>query len=180
MSGSSAGRSRDERSRIVPAQPEPPTTALRRAPADGRATGDPLTAAHLVAVRYCRARIGRRGGSFADADRLARRAYLAAVASLRRCRDRSAPFLAMIYGHASTVVDQDGPPCGGGGRAAVADRMAVLVARLPARERETLVLRAGVGLSTAQTARALGWRTRVVSDVEQQALTRLRTLLPAC
>ncbi|HVV23746.1 MAG TPA: RNA polymerase subunit sigma, partial [Pseudonocardiaceae bacterium] len=63
-----------------------------------------LTIARTIAVRYCRARVGRRNGSFDDADRLAYEACVAAFASLRDSPDHDIPFLAVVYRSASAAV----------------------------------------------------------------------------
>jgi RNA polymerase sigma-70 factor (ECF subfamily) len=163
---------------IVSVQSELSPTVVRWALDGNRAAMDHLlTIAHTVAVRYCRARIGRRDGSFADTDRRAYQACLAAVASLREVPDRDVPFLTMVYRSAAAVVDRNGRPHDGA--MTPASRIAELVATFPVPQRETLVLRTIVGRSTVQVAQTLGWRIRTVRDVESQPLARLRALLPA-
>jgi RNA polymerase sigma-70 factor (ECF subfamily) len=135
-----------------------------------------LAVARPVAARYCRARIGRHGGSYVFADRLARDACQAALAALPTWPDRHASFLAVVYQAAAAEADRCPPAATATGDTG---RMAALLAALPTRQRETLVLRVAVGMSVEQTALALGWRTRVVRDVEREALTNLRALLPS-
>ncbi|HEX5406922.1 MAG TPA: sigma factor-like helix-turn-helix DNA-binding protein [Pseudonocardiaceae bacterium] len=169
------GEPRDDDACLAFVQSELSPTVVRWALEGNGPAMDYLVAiARTVAIRYCRARIGRREGSFADADGLARQACLAAFASLWEVSDRETHFLAVVYRSALRAVGswphRDDP-------ATQVGRVAALVAALPVRQRETLVLRTVVGMSTVQAAQALGWRTRAVRDVEREALTRLRSSL---
>ncbi|MCS7483464.1 sigma factor-like helix-turn-helix DNA-binding protein [Umezawaea endophytica] len=115
-------------------------------------------------VRYCRARIGRRGGSFAVADGVARDVCSAVLAG----RGRRGSLLAFVYGVALKKVGE----VRGGGVPAV--RMAELVQVLPEAQREILLLRVVVGLSAEDTAEAVGMTAGAVRVVQHRALNELR------
>ncbi|AXX30181.1 RNA polymerase sigma factor [Actinosynnema pretiosum subsp. pretiosum] len=132
-----------------------------------------------LVVRYCRARIGRRGSSFASADHVAGQVCLAVLAALPTHHDR--PFLALLHGIASREVaphvpsPQETPAPQG----EPTERMAALLRVLPERHREIVVLRVAVGLSVEETATAVGSTPGAVRLAQHQALARLREDLGA-
>lgn len=116
-------------------------------------------------VRYCRARIGRRDGSFAAADRVADESVRAV---LRALPDGDEPLLAVTYRITSTRVDKElagAPDCPGA-------RFDAAV--LPAAEREVIVLRVMCGLTAEQTAEAFGVRPAAIRLAQHRALEKLR------
>jgi RNA polymerase sigma-70 factor (ECF subfamily) len=52
-----------------------------------------------------------------------------------------------------------------------------LMRRLPAQQREILTLRVAVGMSTDETAAALGMSTGAVRVAQHRALTKLRAMI---
>jgi RNA polymerase sigma-70 factor (ECF subfamily) len=168
--------------------------------------GDRPSVEHLLAwvqpwvVRYCRARVGRQGRSFASADGVAQEVCLAVLTALPGYRDQGQPFLAFVYGIAAQKVADVHPAatrngtepvvtqpaesemaepeqCGEPGE--LTSRMAALLRVLPARQREILVLRAAVGLSAEDTATAVGTTPGAVRVIQHRALARLRRALAA-
>ncbi|HEX5405844.1 MAG TPA: RNA polymerase sigma factor ShbA [Pseudonocardiaceae bacterium] len=168
--------------------------------------GDRPSVEHLLAwvrplvVRYCRARLGRQGRSFATADDVAQEVCLAVLTALPGYRDQGRPFLAFVYGIAAQKVADVHPavtrkwaePVAAspvesdmteseqyGESGELTTRMATLLRVLPARQREILVLRAAVGLSAEDTATAIGSTPSAVRAIQHRALTRLRRALAA-
>ena len=131
---------------------------------DGR--GVDVEAIWPFVVRYCRARVGRRGGVFAVADGVARDVCAAVVERWVGGRGRS--FVAFVYGIAVREVD------GVRGVGVPAVRMAELVRVLPEEQREVLLLRVVVGLSAEETAAAMGMNAGAVRVVQHRALNELR------
>jgi RNA polymerase sigma-70 factor (ECF subfamily) len=121
-----------------------------------------------LVVRYCRARVGRRGQSFSMADELARDVCSTAVAELAEFRRQGRSFLAFVYGIAVRKL------AGVRGEGVPAVRMAELVAVLPEAQREVLLLRVVVGLSAEETADAVGMTAGAVRVVQHRALNELR------
>lgn len=144
--------------------------------------GDPdavIASVRPLAVRYCRARIGRRGSSFASADHVAGQVCLAVLAALPAHRDR--PLLALVHRIASREVAPHVPageetPAPQG---EPTERMAALLRVLPERQREIVVLRVAVGLSVEETATAVGSTPGAVRLAQHQALALLREGLGA-
>ena len=130
-----------------------------------------------LVVRYCRSRLGTERGGVA-ADDVAQEVCLAVLKALPSYTDQGKPFLAFVYGIAGhKVVDAhrhagrdrseptDEVPEGiddrGGPEQAALDlsanvEMRALLAQLPDKQREILVLRVVVGLSAEETAIAVG------------------------
>ncbi|MGW4487672.1 sigma factor [Amycolatopsis sp. NPDC004368] len=141
------------------------------------AHGDPEAIARLLErarpliVRYCRARIGRRGGSFAKADEVAQEVCLGILVALPgRAGDRS--FSATAYRIAQRQVRE----AGSGGEPAD-ERLAGLLRLLPERQCEIMILRTVVGLSAEQTGDALGLGAAAVRVQQHRALTAMRKAL---
>lgn len=150
-----------------------------------------------MVVRYCRSRLGSLGGQAHVAEDVAQEVCIAVLTALPRYRDMGRPFASFVFGIASHKVadarrsaarapiptedlpdspdDQPGPE-----EAAVASleaqRARALLARLPAAQRELLVLRVLTGLSAEETGRALGMSAGAVRVAQHRALLRLRAL----
>jgi len=168
---------------------------------DRRAVGRLLAVVRPLAVRYCRARIGRQERSFASADDAAQEVCLAVLKSLPSYRDQGRPFLAFVYGIAAHKVADahrassrnrsepvadvpDSPETEAGPeqqalRGELSREMVELLRVLPDKQREILLLRVVVGLSAEETATALGSTPGAVRVAQHRALTKLRkTMTP--
>ncbi|MEW2506575.1 MULTISPECIES: sigma factor-like helix-turn-helix DNA-binding protein [unclassified Amycolatopsis] len=163
-------------------QPAGPTSAniLRAGSADivaAAAKGDReavrqvLSAARHVAVRYCRARIGRQDGTFATADSAANEVCAAVLRALPSQIGAERSLLGLVCALARGEVDHVGRET----RQEALDPMRVL----PDRQREILVLRVIIGLSAEETAEALGLTAGAVRVQQHRALGRLRKALNA-
>jgi RNA polymerase sigma-70 factor, ECF subfamily len=149
-----------------------------------------------IVVRYCRARLGTAERSGLSADDVAQEVCLAAITALPRYKDQGRPFLAFVYGIAAHKV-ADAHRAAARNRAEPTDivperatfeagpeqlaldaetsaRMNELLAILPDKQREILILRVVVGLSADETAEAVGSSPGAVRVAQHRALTRLR------
>lgn len=156
-----------------------------------------LTRLRPALVRYCRARLGRAGGSYDVADDVAQEVCVAVLAALPRYRDEGKPFAAFVFGVAAhkvvdaqragvraplpteSVPDRADPAPGPEDRAvarADADAARVLLDRLPQTAREVVLLRVAAGLSAEETGEILGMSAGAVRVAQHRALTRLRDL----
>jgi RNA polymerase sigma-70 factor (ECF subfamily) len=121
---------------------------------------------------------------------------LAALTALPRYKDQGRPFLAFVYGIAAhkvadahraagrnraepTEVIPEQASAAAGPEQLVIDaesaaRMGALLAILPAKQREILILRVVVGLSAEETAEAVGSSAGAVRVAQHRALARLR------
>ena len=147
--------------------------------------------------RYCRARLGRLPGSEHAADDVAQEVCLAVLSALPRYRDEGRPFEAFVFGiaahkvadaqraavRAAVPTDEmpDEPDLGPGPedhalRSSDAALVRSLLDRLPATQRELLILRVAVGLSAEETGSALGMSPGAVRVAQHRALARLRVL----
>ena len=156
---------------------------------------------HPVVVRYCRSRMSAGPRSLATADDIAQEACLAVLTALPSFRREGKPFLAFVYGIASHKVADahrsaararslpmaevpDAPSTERGpeqfvvasSTATVVDE---LLSHLPDVQQEILRLRVVAGLSTQETADALGMTTGAVRVAQHRALTKLRHHLAA-
>jgi len=150
-----------------------------------------------MVVRYCRSRLGRITGHYHVADDVAQEVCIAVVSALPRYRDMGRPFASFVFGIASHKVADavrtagrlaiptedlpDGPDDGPGPEDVVlayieAKRAMALLARLPAQQRELLVLRIVTGLSAEETGNALGMSAGAVRVAQHRALARLRAI----
>jgi RNA polymerase sigma-70 factor (ECF subfamily) len=149
-------------------------------------------------VRYCRARLGRSGGTYGSADDVAQEVCMAVITALPRYVEQGRPFAAFVYGIAGhkvadaqragfrdradvtdTLPDRadDGPgPEDAAVAAAEAARAAALLDRLPPAHRELLLLRVVGGMSAEETGAALGMTPGAVRVAQHRALARLRSL----
>ncbi|MBV9143791.1 MAG: RNA polymerase sigma factor ShbA [Pseudonocardiales bacterium] len=155
-----------------------------------------------LVVRYCRARVGVQEKTFASADDIAQEVCLAVFTALPSYFDQGRPFLAFVYGIAAHKVADaqrsaarnrtepvpelpDTPELAENGpearvvRGEAAGRMTKLLDALPNKQREILLLRFVVGLSTEETAQAVGSTSGAVRVAQHRALNRLRTILAA-
>lgn len=151
-----------------------------------------------LVVRYCRSRLGTERAGVA-ADDVAQEVCLAVLKSLPTYTDQGKPFLAFVYGIAAhKVVDAhrhagrdrseptDEVPEGfadavGPEQAALemsaSAEMRELLAQLPAKQREILVLRVVVGLSAEETALAVGSTPGAVRVAQHRAVAKLRDVM---
>jgi RNA polymerase sigma-70 factor (ECF subfamily) len=126
---------------------------------------------------------------------------LAAITALPRYKDQGRPFLAFVYGIAAHKVADahraaarnrseptDAVPERFSGEAGpeqmvlegeAAERMNKLLAVLPEKQREILILRVVVGMSAEETAEAVGSTAGAVRVAQHRALARLKTEIMA-
>lgn len=147
-------------------------------------------------LRYCRGRIGVGERHLFSADDIAQEALMAVVTALPRYTDQGKPFMAFVYGIAAhkvadamrvagrvkadpveSVPDMD--MTGGGPEQMAIDadgsrQMRELLAVLPEKQREVLVLRLVVGLSAEETADAVGSTPGAVRVAQHRALGKLK------
>ena len=149
-----------------------------------------------IVVRYCRARVGATERSGLSADDVAQEVCLAAITALPRYKDQGRPFLAFVYGIAAHKV-ADAHRAAARNRADPTDvvperysldagpeqmaldfesseRMNKLLAVLPEKQREILILRVVVGMSAEETAEAVGSTPGAVRVAQHRALARLK------
>lgn len=126
---------------------------------------------------------------------------MAAITALPRYKDQGRPFLAFVYGIAAHKV-ADAHRAAARNRAEPTDvvperfsldtgpeqtaldtesseRMARLLAVLPEKQREILILRIVVGMSAEETAEAVGSTAGAVRVAQHRALARLKTEIMA-
>ena len=152
-----------------------------------------------IVLRYVRARIGSAERSGLSADDVAQEVCLAAITALPRYKDQGRPFLAFVYGIAAHKVadayramgrnladatdslpDRASPDAGPEQLAMDADasaRMERLLAVLPDKQREIVILRVVVGMSAEETAEAVGSTPGAVRVAQHRALTKLKAEL---
>jgi RNA polymerase sigma-70 factor, ECF subfamily len=165
--------------------------------------GQPAAVAALLerirpmVVRYCRGRLGRITGHYYVADDVAQEVCLAVLSALPRYRDMGRPFASFVFGIASHKVADaarnasrlavpyedlpDGPDDRPGPEETVvawieAERARALLAQLPERARELLILRVVTGLSAEETGNVLGMSAGAVRVAQHRALARLRAI----
>ena len=154
-----------------------------------------------IVVRYCRARVGATERSGLSADDVAQEVCLAAITALPRYKDQGRPFLAFVYGIAAHKV-ADAHRAAARNRADPTDvvperfsmetgpeqmaidaessaRMNRLLAVLPEKQREILILRVVVGMSAEETAEAVGSTAGAVRVAQHRALARLKAEITA-
>jgi RNA polymerase sigma-70 factor, ECF subfamily len=150
-----------------------------------------------MVVRYCRARLGRISGHYHAADDVAQEVCMAVLSALPRYQDMGRPFASFVFGIASHKVADamrsaarmaiptedlpDGPDDRPGPEETAvagieAERARALLARLPAHQRELLVLRVLSGMTAEETGRALGMSAGAVRVAQHRALVRLRVI----
>lgn len=120
-----------------------------------------IDAVRVLVVRYCRARIGRRSGTYDAADAVAKDSCLAILTGAAE-----APvLLAFAYDVTRGQVAYFNLAHG---------ELPNPLSGLPGTQREIMVLRSLVGLSADDTALALGCSVRAVRLGQHRALTTLR------
>jgi RNA polymerase sigma-70 factor, ECF subfamily len=151
-----------------------------------------------MVLRYCRARLGSLSGHYDTADDVAQEVCIALLTALPRYRDMGRPFSSFVYGIASHKVADamrnatrlaiptedlpDRPDSRPGPEETVvadldAQRARALLARLPAHQRELVVLRVLTGLSAEETGSTLGMSPGAVRVAQHRALARLRAIV---
>ncbi len=163
---------------------------------DRDALREVLATIRPIVVRYCRARVGATERSGLSADDVAQEVCLAAITALPRYKDQGRPFLAFVYGIAAHKV-ADAHRAAARNRADPTDavperfslevgpeqmamdaessaRMNELLAVLPDKQREILILRVVVGMSAEETAEAVGSTAGAVRVAQHRALARLK------
>jgi RNA polymerase sigma-70 factor, ECF subfamily len=149
-----------------------------------------------IVVRYVRARIGSAERSGLSADDVAQEVCLAAITALPRYKDQGRPFLAFVYGIAAHKV-ADAHRAAGRNKADATDtlperassdlgpeqmaidsesaaRMDRLLATLPEKQREIVILRVVVGMSAEETAEAVGSTAGAVRVAQHRAIAKLK------
>lgn len=152
-----------------------------------------------LVVRYCRARIGAPEQGQLSADIVAQEVCLAAMTALPRYQDQGRPFMAFVYGIASHRVADAHRNAARHTRAkAVAEipevidvdpsreqptldsetsrQMNALLAALPDHDRQILILRLVMGLSTEEAAVATGSTVSEIRLAQHEALQKLKTI----
>ncbi|MCE3554806.1 RNA polymerase sigma factor ShbA [Pseudonocardia sp. RS11V-5] len=191
------GRRRTDQAADLDAQ----LTGLARLAATGdrRALDALLRGASPLLVRYCQGRLGNRAPGLATPEDVAQEVVIALCAALPRYRDMETPFMAFAYGIArNKVADafrsaardrsdpfddlpestdvRAGPEAAAVGSAQMTELMA-LIDRLPAQQREIVVLRVLGELTAEETAAAVGSTPGAVRVAQHRALGKLRTWL---
>ena len=168
-----------------------------------RATGEPVAREALLArvrdmaVRYSRVRLGRFGAEDTAQD-VAQEVCMAVVTALPTYEERGLPFEAFVYtitarkladaqraamrrpAPVSEVPDAPDESPSPESVAVTRDDAATalnLMQQLPAQQREILTLRVAVGMSTEETAAALGMSTGAVRVAQHRALGKLRAMM---
>lgn len=163
---------------------------------DRHATEELLRWVRPLVVRYCRARIGRYQQTYTSADDVAQEVCLAMLVALPTYRDQGKSFLAFVYGIAahkvadahrsqarnrSDPIDEipDSPALTSGPEdqaihGELSEQLGRLLATLPERQREIIVLRVVLGLSAEETAATVGSTPGAVRVAQHRALGRLR------
>jgi RNA polymerase sigma-70 factor (ECF subfamily) len=169
-------------------------------------SGDRDAVARLLEVirplvaRYCRGRLGPVDRSYLSADDVAQEVCLAVLTALPNYRVQGKPFLAFVYGIAAhKVIDAhravsrgrtdpvpdvpDTIETGAGPEqralhGELSTQLRALLAELPEKQREILVLRVVVGLSAEETAEIVGASPGAVRVAQHRALSRLRKNIP--
>lgn len=180
--------------------PEDPESLVQRAiGGETRATNELIAHIRPKILAYCRARLGRETGRYDLADDVAQNACLGVLSALPRYRDMGKPFMAFVYGiTAHKVADakrgesrtpyltgdefpdraDEGPgPEESALRVSEARRARQLMDKLPARQRELLLLRVAAGLSAEETGKVLGMTPGAVRIQQHRSLARLRGLV---
>jgi RNA polymerase sigma-70 factor (ECF subfamily) len=152
-----------------------------------------------LVLRYCRVRLGRTTQTYATADDVAREVCMAVLTTLSGYRDQGRPFLAFVYGiaaHKVTDAQRQAQRNKSEPVADVPDNVDIsasaeqhvllfestsgtqrLLEMLTDKEREILILRVVNGLSSEETAQAVGSTAGAVRIAQHRALARLRGVM---
>ncbi len=147
-----------------------------------------------MALRYARARLGRYGVEDAAQD-VAQEVCVAVLTALPTFDDRGLPFEAFVYSIAARKVadaqrrvmrsaapmadvpesaDEEAGPEHLAMMRDEAGQVMALLSSLPPAQREIVILRVALGMSTEETAVALGMTPGAVRVAQHRALTKLR------
>lgn len=150
-----------------------------------------------MALRYARVRLGRFGAEDIAQD-VAQEVCMAVVTALPTYEERGLPFEAFVYtitsrkladaqraamrGPAPVADIPDGPADGPSPESVAIMRddaatAMTLMRQLPPQQREILTLRVAVGMSTEETAAALGMSPGAVRVAQHRALGKLRGMI---
>lgn len=177
--------------------PSEADTVRRATHGDEEAIAELLAGIRPMVVRYCLARLGPVRGSYALAEDVAQDICLTVLRVLPRYRDQGRPFAAFVYGVAARKVSEAlraarrqpvlvsldllsdhvglaGDPEEAALAAETSTRLRLLLDRLPATQREVVILRVVVGLSAEQAAAVLGISAGGVRAAAHRALKKLR------
>jgi len=168
---------------------------------DPRAVHELLKVVKPVVVRYCRSRMGGRDLSYLSADDVAQEVCVAVLKVLPSYQERGGSFLYLVRAIAANKVadayrtvsrDRSDPVAELPDTGLVHNepesftlqhdlgaRLGRLLAALPRSQQEILTLRIVVGLSSGETAEALGISAGNVRITQHRALERLRGLIRA-
>lgn len=168
---------------------------------DRVATDELLARVRPMILRYCRARLGRSGGTFASADDVAQEACLGIFTALSAYQPHGRSFLAFAYRIAANKVVDYYRKVGGSKEACYSELpdlpesaagrdpeqrclerelsgyVQLLLRHVTDRERDVIILRLVVGLSGAETARAVDMTPGAVRVAQHRALAKLRRVL---
>lgn len=160
----------------------------------GPATESLLGQVRTMALRYARARLGRYGVEDAAQD-VAQEVCVAVLTALPTFDDRGLPFEAFVYSIAARKVadaqrrvmrsaapmadvpesaDEEAGPEHLAMMRDEAGQVMALLSSLPPAQREIVILRVALGMSTEETAVALGMTPGAVRVAQHRALTKLR------
>lgn len=165
---------------------------------DDAAFNELMAEVHVLAHRYCRARLVSYSGGRQLADDIAQEVCIAVLRGLPRYEHRGLPFEAWVYsiahrkvadaqrslhrsrdvtvGDLPEVTDDSPTPEQSAIHDAEVGWMTELLDRLPEKLREVLILRVAAGLSAESTGRTLGMSAGAVRVAQHRALNRLRAL----
>jgi RNA polymerase sigma-70 factor (ECF subfamily) len=182
-----------------PSREFPEVLVAGAARGDERARDELLALIHPLALRYCRAKLGRQESLLCSADDVAQDVCVAVLGALRSYQPSGLSFRAFVLGIAAHKVVDAFRACGRDRTEPMAEvpdgsvrtdspedlvlaaerteRLRALSAHLTPRQREVLVLRVAVGLSAEEAAQTVGSTTGAVRVTQHRALARLRRLI---
>ena len=168
---------------------------------DAAAIDDVFRWIRPLILRYCRTRVGGQERTFTSADDVAQEVCIAALKALPGYRYKGRQFLGFVYGIAAhkvadarrlaarnrsepvsdvpDITDMADGPEAQTVNGEFAKQMARLLESVSDKQRDILHLRVGLGLSTEETADAVGSTPGAVRVAQHRALSRLRDLLAA-
>ncbi|WP_245672936.1 RNA polymerase sigma factor ShbA [Aldersonia kunmingensis] len=149
-----------------------------------------------IAMRYSRGKLGLGDRGGATADDVAQEICLAVITALPRYRDESRPFIAFVYGIAAhkvadvhrwaarnradsmadvpDAVDTDTGPEDKVLAFEASEEVGRLLATLPEKDRDVLILRLALSMSAEEVAETIGSTPGAVRVAQHRALTKLR------
>ncbi|MET8765113.1 sigma-70 family RNA polymerase sigma factor [Lentzea sp. NPDC004782] len=177
------------------------TEVQAAAAGDQRAVTRLLTHLQPLVTQYCRTRVRARDCSLFDPEVIAQEINIGVLKALPRLRGRNTPFLLFVYGIAAHKLSdalraarrdqleltantpdierspEEPEPLVL--RAEVTAHLGKLLRRLHPRQRKILALRVVLGLSSEETAQAIGSTPGAVRVAQHRALAKLRAVLAA-